>query len=183
MKHPKILSTKSVAASRIFQIETVDLEFSNGELRTYECFYSQGYKQGAVMIVPIATDGQFVMVREYAAGIERYELSFPKGMIDAGETPEQAALRELQEEVGFAAHELTLLKTVATSPGYMRNTIHIFLARELYPSQLLGDEPEPLEVVTWPIADYQILLQQSTFSGASNISALFLALEKLDELN
>ncbi|MBX9706066.1 MAG: ADP compounds hydrolase NudE, partial [Gammaproteobacteria bacterium] len=87
MKHPKILGTKFVASSRIFQIETVDLEFSNGELRTYECFYSQGYKQGAVMIVPVAADGQFVMVREYAAGIESYELSFPKGMIDAGETP------------------------------------------------------------------------------------------------
>jgi ADP-ribose diphosphatase len=178
---PKIKHTKNVANSRIFHIESVDLEFSNGEQRTFERFRTQGYVNGAVLIVPVTEQNEIILVREYAVGVERYELNFPKGCIDPGESAEAAALRELKEESGFGAHSLQSLKTLALSPSYIQNTLQIFLATALYPEKLPGDEPESLEVVCWPLAKFNELLNQENFSGAMSVAALFLAREYLND--
>ena len=98
---PSVNGTELVAKSRLFKIERVDLTFSNGEHRLYERMMGTG--RGAVMVVPVLSAEEFILVSEYAAGTHSYELGFPKGLIDPGETPEQAANRELQEEIGFAA--------------------------------------------------------------------------------
>ncbi len=79
-----------------FQRQHLDLEFSNGERRRFERLVSRGH--GAVVVVPMLDDETVLLVREYAAGMHRYELGLVKGRIDAGETPEQAADRELKEE-------------------------------------------------------------------------------------
>lgn len=79
-KGPEILAQKTVAESRLFKIEALDLAFSNGTKRTYERMKPSG--RNAVMMVPITEHGDILLVREYAAGTERYELGFPKGLID-----------------------------------------------------------------------------------------------------
>jgi len=101
---PQILSNDVVAKSRLFTVESLALKFSNDEQRQYERIRGGG--RGAVMIVPMTSDGHLLLVREYCAGTNDYQLGFPKGLIDPGETPEQAANRELKEEVGFGAKEL-----------------------------------------------------------------------------
>ncbi len=173
---PKILSTQVVGHSRLFTLEALDLEFSNGEKRTFERCRGKLLNHGAVMVVPILNDETLVLIREYAAGVDRYELSFPKGLIDPGETVIAAANRELQEEAGFGAHDIQALKIISTSPSYMSGKMHLVLARNLYPQILPGDEPEPLEVIHWPLKDYASLLAREDFTGAMSISALFLAL-------
>ena len=70
-KLPKILTAQVVAKSRLFEIQSVDLAFSNGELRTYERF--KPGNQQAVMMVPIDGD-DLLLIREYSVGPERYEL-------------------------------------------------------------------------------------------------------------
>ena len=62
-----------------------DLEFSNGERRRFERLVSRGH--GAVVVVPMLDDETVLLVREYAAGMHRYELGLVKGRIDVGETP------------------------------------------------------------------------------------------------
>ncbi|MGR6980048.1 ADP compounds hydrolase NudE [Testudinibacter sp. P27/CKL/0425] len=168
---PEILSVAVAAKSRIFEIQAVELAFSNGEQRTFERFTPSS--RCAVMVVAIHQD-KLLLINEYAVGTERYELGFVKGLMDEGETPEQSANRELQEEIGFRAAKLTLLKTVITSPGFMHNPMHIFLAEQLSPSVLQGDEPEPLEVVEYPLAQLDQLLQQADFCEARNLTALYL---------
>ncbi len=83
-KLPTIHQTEIVAQSHLFLVEALDLEFSNGEQRTFERLASRGY--GAVLIVPLLDDDTVLLIREYAAGTERYELGLPKGKVDAGET-------------------------------------------------------------------------------------------------
>lgn len=167
---PKILSTRTVAKSRIFEIQAVDLEFSNGEQRTYERF-KPGFHQ-AVMMVPIEGD-DLLLIREYSVGTERYELGFPKGGIDKGETPEEAANRELKEELGLGANKVHFLRTVITNPSYMRSIMHIVLVEDFYPCQLEGDEPEPLELVRFPLAKIDELLANPDFNEARNLTALY----------
>lgn len=104
LQKPTILNIETVARSRLFTVESVDLEFSNGVRRVYERM--RPTNREAVMIVPIVDD-HLILIREYAVGTESYELGFSKGLIDPGESVYEAANRELKEEVGFGANDLT----------------------------------------------------------------------------
>ncbi len=169
---PKIKRTKLIAQTRIFGVEEMELEFSNGVYRIYERL--KAGEHGAVMILPLLDDDTMLLIKEYAAGLERYELAFPKGLIDAGEDSEQAANRELQEEVGYAAKQLKVLRKVSLAPGYLSHQMDIVVAQDLYPSKLEGDEPEPIEVVEWKISEMEKLLEVEEFSEARSIAALYL---------
>ncbi|KAB0482942.1 ADP compounds hydrolase NudE [Vibrio sp. IB15] len=175
---PEILTKQTVAQSRLFSIESLDLRFSNGEERTYERMKPSG--RNAVMMVPITEQGDILLVREYAAGTERYELGFPKGLIDPGEQPSDAAVRELKEEIGFGANKLTPLKEVILAPSYFSSKMTLFIAEDLYPEKLEGDEPEPLDIVRWPLAQAEELLTHLDFCEARSITALLLTLRSLN---
>lgn len=176
---PEILKRTLIASSRFFKIEAVQLKFSNGEQREFERM--QGYNQGAVMVVPFYDNETLLLIREYGAGTHSYGLGFPKGIIDPGELPDVAANRELKEEVGFGAQRLQPLKTVSMAPSYFSSEMHLFMAFDLYPEQLEGDEPEPLEVIKWPIAKIDELLARDDFQEARSIAALLLAIKALKE--
>lgn len=160
-----------------YRMERLDLEFSNGERRRYERLHGRGH--GAVAVVPMLDDETVLLVREYAAGVHRYELGLVKGRIDAGESPEQAADRELMEEAGYGARRIDVLRTLTLAPVYMSHLTHVVLARDLYPQRLPGDEPEELEVVPWKLAEIDGLLDREDFSEGRTIAALFLAREWL----
>jgi ADP-ribose diphosphatase len=170
---PEIHSRKVVAKSGLFKIEQVNLEFSNGEKRVFERMAGSG--RGAVMVVPFINDHEFMLVREYAAGTHTYELGFPKGLIDPGESAEVAANRELKEEIGFGTRVLHPLHCVSMAPAFFDAKMTIFIAENLYPEVLPGDEPEPLEVVKWSIHDVDTLLAKDDFVEARCIAALLLA--------
>lgn len=160
-----------------YRIERLDLEFSNGERRLYERLHGRGH--GAVAVVPMLDNDTVLLVREYAAGVHRYELGLVKGRIDAGETPEQAANRELMEEAGYGARELRVLRKLTLAPTYMSHQTHVVLARDLYPQRLPGDEPEPLELVPVKLAELERLILQDDFSEGRSIAALFIVREWL----
>lgn len=162
-----------------YRMERLDLEFSNGERRLYERLHGRGH--GAVAVVPMLDAETVLLVREYAAGVHRYELGLVKGRMDAGETPEQAANRELMEEAGYGARDLRMLRTLTLAPTYMSHQIHVVVARDLYPQRLPGDEPEVLEVVPWKLADLGQLILREEFSEGRSIAALFLVREWLQQ--
>lgn len=180
-RKPEILSCQEVARTRIFRVEQMDLKFSNGQERTYERLRGKADGYGAVMVVAVTRDQKAVLIEEYCAGSERHEWSLPKGLIDAGETPEQAANRELQEEAGFAAKSLEHICELSLSPGYMTQSIHVVLARELYPSRLPGDEPEPMGVRTHDLHDLLGLLRDPDFSEGRALAALYIVRDLLSE--
>ncbi|GAB4394036.1 MAG: ADP compounds hydrolase NudE [Gammaproteobacteria bacterium] len=175
---PKILTQKIVAESRIFKIEQIDLMFGNGEQRQFERI-SGKRGVGTVLMVPILNNDTLILIREYGVGLERYELALPKGILESGENTVDAANRELKEEIGYGAQQLVLLKTISSAPGYSSSQMHIVLAQDLYPERLVGDEPEPIEVVPWPLNQVGELLQRDDFTEARSIAALFLALQHL----
>jgi len=160
-----------------FRRQELDLEFSNGERRRFQRLLSGGH--GAVVVVPLLDDDTVLLVREYAAGVHRYELGLVKGRIDAGETPLQAADRELKEEAGYGARTLDVLRAMTLAPTYMSHQSHLVIARDLYPERLPGDEPEELEVVPWKLAELDALMLREDFSEGRSLAALFIAREWL----
>lgn len=174
---PVIHDRRERRPADLFRVEQLDLEFANGEQRTYERLISRGV--GAVIVVAMPDDDHVLLIREYACGVHRYELGLPKGRLEPGESFTEGANRELQEECGFAARSLTELGHLTLAPGYMSHRTHVILARDLYESRLPGDEPEDIEVVEWPMNDLVSLIQRDDCTEGRSIAALYMARDML----
>jgi ADP-ribose diphosphatase len=176
---PEIKAVRTIARSRFFRIEELDLKFSNGVERTYERLPGSG--RAAVMVVAVNAADELVLIREYAAGFHEMQLTLVKGAVDDGESLEEAANRELKEEAGFGARDIRFIKKLNLAPGHMGFTINVVLALDLYPEKLAGDQPEPLEVVCWPLAELDELITGDEFREARAIAGLYLARHYLEE--
>lgn len=173
MKHdkPKILNCKTHSQSRLFTIQQVDLEFSNGSKHQYERIVAPG--AGAVLIIPLIDNQHVIMIREYCVGTERYELVFPKGKIDEGEQILDAANRECMEEIGYRANKLTAIGQMTIAPGYLGFITHTVLAENLEPEKRQGDEPEELQQVICNINHISQLIENENLTEARSIAALY----------
>ena len=170
-KKPKIHKCKILSQSRLFSVEQVELEFSNGEQRQYERIVAPGV--AAVLIIPVIDEQHVIMIREYSVGTERYELLFPKGKIDKGEDILSAANRECMEEIGYRANKLTPIGSMTIAPGYLGFITHTVLAEQLVPEKLEGDEPEELQQVICNIHDINALIANENLTEARSIAALY----------
>lgn len=176
---PKINNIIQLGQSRLFTIEQLSLEFSNGQQAEFERIKANAGL--AVMVAAITQEHEILLVREYAAGTEQYELQLPKGIVESEEDSLVAANRELAEETGFAARSLKKLKTIKVSPGYFKHDTDLVLATGLYPHQLTsGDEPEPPQLVKFPLAQVDELLNRADFAEARSIAGLLMVLRELD---
>ena len=170
---PKIHGKRMLEPGSLFKVEQLDLEFSNGVRRRYERLNSSAV--GAVIVVPMVDDENVLLLKEYAAGLHRYEIGLPKGRLEVGESPEEGANRELKEEAGFGAKKLMVLKDLSLAPAYMSHSTTVVLARDLYPERLQGDEPEEIETMTWPLNDLYSLVQREDCTEGRSVAALYLA--------
>lgn len=175
---PEILAREIVARSRLFEVEQLELRFANGREVTFEKLVSRGF--GAVLVVPVTADRRVLLVREYAAGVDRYDLSLPKGRVEQGEDMLHAANRELMEEIGMAARRLEHVTALTLAPGYLGHVTDVILARDLYPKALPGDEPEPPEVVEWSLDELPQLLAREDCSEARSLAALYIVRDRLN---
>lgn len=174
---PQIISAETIARTRIFRVEQVELRFSNGVRASYERLRSN--PRGAVLVIPMLDEDTVLLIREYAAGVHRYELALPKGRIEEGERAEDAANRELMEEVGYGARRLRTIASLTVAPTYLSHVTHLILAQDLYEQRLIGDEPEEIEVVPWRLQEIDGLLAREDCTEARSIAALFMARELL----
>lgn len=176
---PQVLAREIVASSRLFRVEELQLRFSNGVERTYERLVGKGSGYGAVMVVALLDAEHAVLVEEYCGGTDDYQLSLPKGLVEPGEDVLVAANRELKEEAGFGAERLEPIAELSLSPGYMSQSIHVVLARDLYEERLPGDEPEPLRVDKVNLRELSALARHPQFSEGRALAALYLVRDLL----
>ena len=99
----------------------------------------------------------------------------PAGTLDDGERPDEAAARELQEELGLTAGRLEKLSEFFVSPGFCEEKMWVFLATELTEGKQNPEEDEVLEVVRLPIDDALEMITSSEIQDAKTIIALMLA--------
>ncbi|WP_426415670.1 ADP compounds hydrolase NudE [Aestuariirhabdus sp. LZHN29] len=179
MSKPKVLGSREVARTRLFRIEEMELRFSNGVERTYERLVGFNTGHAAVMVLPLLDDDHFVMIEEYAAGTEDYQLTLPKGLVEPGEALFDGANRELMEEAGYGAKKLELLTELTLSPNYMTHRMNVVVARDLYEKRLQGDEPEPLGVHIFNFDQLPELVQRPEFTEARAMVALYMVRDLL----
>tara|TARA_Y100001936_G_C15879689_1_gene562146 strand:- start:229 stop:756 length:528 start_codon:yes stop_codon:yes gene_type:complete len=171
---PKIINKKTILQTRLFKLESLDINFGNDNFRNFEIISGSGAE--AVMIIPV-NGNNIIFIKEYAAAIDDYSITLPKGRIDKGENILDAANRELQEEIGFKSNNLEHIYTLDLAPGYINHKTHIVLAKDLIPSKLEGDEPEELEVISCKKNNLSKFIKQQNNIDSRAISCMYL-LEK-----
>ena len=134
---------------------------------------------GAAAIVPITDDGKVILVRQYRYAVERDLLEVPAGTIGRGETPEECAARELEEETGYTSGGMKKITEFFSAPGYSTEKIHVFLARRLTRSKMHTDEDEQIRVETMPMAEALAKVRSGEISDGKSICALYRAAEVL----
>ena len=99
---------------------------------------------GAVAIVAIDTEKNILLVRQFRHAAGKELLEIPAGGIDPGETPEDTARREMQEETGYTPGKLELLGGFYSAPGYASEYLYLFLATGLMPARLVAEDTEEI---------------------------------------
>ena len=132
------------------------------------------YHPNSVAILTLETNGDVVMVRQYrkATGCELLEL--PAGVIEEDESPLDVARRELREETGLDADELTGIGNFFPSPGSMTERPYAFLATELFVSPLAPDEAERVSVERVPYSTAVRMARAGTLNDAKTLASLLL---------
>jgi ADP-ribose pyrophosphatase len=107
---------------------------------------------GAVVVLAVE-NGEVLFVRQYRHAAGESLLELVAGTREPGEEPEVTAAREIQEEAGYKAGKITKLGEFFSAPGFCSELLHLYLAEELTPSRLPGDEDEEIEVERYSVQE------------------------------
>lgn len=135
--------------------------------------------RGAVAIIPITDDRRLVLVRQYRYAVATELLEIPAGTLEDGETPEDCAVRELEEETVFKCNEIKKIMEFFVAPGYSTERIHVYLARELTKSRMRTEEDERINVEIIPIENVLERVRSGQIRDAKSICAIYRAAELL----
>lgn len=125
-----------------------------------------------VGIIALTNRGTMYMVRQYRAGVGEVLLEIPAGLVDPGESPQEAAVRELQEEIKRQPESLVYLLDAYSSPGFTNEKLSLFLARGLNYSPKDLDSTEFLEVEEFPVEDLFEMVKNFDIVDAKSIIAI-----------
>ncbi len=126
----------------------------------------------AVVILPIKENGNVIMIQEERQAIGKKILGLPAGMIEKGEDLKEAALRELEEETGYHAKSIKLMRGLYTSCGYSDEKIYYFLASDFTKTKQHLDEGEFIDVVEVPLDELRKMLDNNELITGSVTIAL-----------
>ena len=166
----KTLSGETLYNGKIISLRIEEVELPDGNKAMRELIKHPG----AVAILAITDNGKLVLVEQYRKALERSLIEIPAGKIDPGEAPEVTAVRELEEETGYGARELTYIQSFATSPGFADEIIHLYLARGLYKIEnpVMGDEDEFINLLEVTIEEAEKMVASMKIYDAKTAFAV-----------
>jgi ADP-ribose pyrophosphatase len=167
---PQILDSKEIFRGRVFDV-TVDT------IRERDKTYQREtvHHPGSAVIVPVFDDGTIALVRQYRHPAVRYLLEVPAGTLKHGEPPEEGAVRELEEELGYTAGSMEKLSEFFVTPGFCEEKMWVYLATELTATEQRLEDDEILEIVRIPFSQALGMITTGEIEDAKTIIGIMLA--------
>jgi ADP-ribose pyrophosphatase len=131
-------------------------------------------QRGSVAALPVLDDGRLVLVRQYRYAVDALVWELPAGRRDPGETPEEGARRELEEEVGLRARRLEPLLTFWTTPGFCDEVMHLFRATAFEPVPPRPEADERIEAASFTLLEAMGMVARGEIREGKTLIALLL---------
>ena len=163
------IGSRRLQRCRVFDLDRVEFEIpAGGSSREFYVIDAPDW----INVIPLTPDEQVVLVRQYRFGVEGFTLEIPGGMCDPGESPLDAARRELHEETGYRAGELESLGWVHPNPAIQSNRCHTFLASGAHAEGIAQPDPdEEFEVVLEPLSRIPALIADGHITHSLVVAA------------
>ena len=168
-----MISRKEIMKGKVLHVtvDTVEIDDgAGGEKKT--AVREAVWHFGACAILPVAADGRIIFVRQYRYAAAQPMLEIPAGKIEHdGESPENCAARELEEEAAVTAGELIPLGFIYTSPGFCNERIYLYLARNLHKGAQHLDDDEFMNIERYTPQEVEQLIADNEIVDAKTIAA------------
>jgi ADP-ribose pyrophosphatase len=171
----RVVASRRIHEGRIVRLREDTVELEDGRTALREVVEHDD----VVGIVPLDSEGNVILVRQFRLPANEVLLEIPAGGVDMGESAEEAAQRELQEETGYRAAQLDRLAGFFVSPGYCTEFIHVFLATDLSESVIAADDDENIALERMPLAQAVQLIHRGQIKDGKSIVGLLLAMDRL----
>ena len=167
------LSTRRVYTGRVLNLDIDTVRFPNGTTGELEMIRHPGASAVVPFLSdPAGDDPQVMLIRQYRYAAEGYLYEVPAGRLDANETPDHCARRELREETGCEAERVEHLVTIYTTPGFTDERIHLFMAVGLTRGEAAREADEFIEVETMTLSRALSLVERGEIQDAKTALAL-----------
>lgn len=165
-------ASRSLAATRIFDLRGVQFRHPvRGTEREFVVIDAPDW----VNVLALTPDHRLVMVNQFRYGIDAFSWEIPGGMIDPGEDPVAAAVRELQEETGYVGTSARLLGSVNPNPAIMNNRCHLVLVEGVVLKEAQEwDDDEEIELTTLPVDEAYVWAQSGRITHSLVLNAFLL---------
>jgi 8-oxo-dGTP pyrophosphatase MutT (NUDIX family) len=173
----KKIASKKVFEDRWFKARADACQFPDG--RIIDPYYVVELPNWANAVV-VTPNNEIVLVKQYRYPVDAVTLELPGGVINDGEDPMLAALRETQEETGYTSNQIQLICKTAPNPAINDNTAYFYLIENAVPTAHTNpDFFEDIEVVLYSKKDFIQLLQQNKIMHGVQLGPIYEALIKL----
>jgi len=166
----RVEAEQTIFQGRIIRLVARDLVLPNGRKTKFHIVLHPG----AVAIVPVHSNGDVVLLRQFRPSIGEEIYEIPAGTIEKGEAPLATAKREIIEETGFKAKQWSKIAEFYTAPGFCTELMHVYLAQGLSPAQLPGDADEILQPVRMSLSAALKLIRTKKIRDAKTIAGLMI---------
>jgi len=164
----KIIQSETLYDGRVVRLDIHQVELPNGEQSKREVVVHPG----AVAIVAVEGDDMLLMVKQFRLPAGKIVMEIPAGTLDPNETPENCAIRELQEETGYKPGKLESIGGIYTAPGYTTEYIHLFIAHDLIQSSLDPDADEFIEVERVSLVDALKMIASGDIEDGKTVTGI-----------
>ena len=173
------MQERKLSSEMKFDGKLIKVTYDVAEVNGKEAWREVVHHPGASAVIAIDEDNRIIMEKQFRYALNDYLLEIPAGKLDAGEDPLVCAKRELEEETGIVASEWISLGTIATSPGFCNEVIHLYVAKGLSKGEIHWDEDEYVEVERYRFDELLQRIKEEKIKDSKSLSALLLAMPYL----
>ncbi len=167
-KKAKVLSSSTLYEGPVFGIRRDEVLEPTGVRTTREVITHPG----SVVVLPVLPNGDIVMIRQYRHAARQYLWELVAGRIDAGESPREAAAREMIEETGFRARRFRIFLDVFPTPGFLEERMFILLAEGLTAGEAEPEEDEKIISRAYKPKELEEMIRKGKLRDAKSIAGI-----------